>query len=72
MWKQELLTQSIGQIKPKAFIEVVGLISTFSDNDMDHRVTAHSGEVLHRFSGTRAQQFFSGCKVLFDRESKPT
>ncbi|XP_049904266.1 uncharacterized protein LOC126392721 [Epinephelus moara] len=44
--------------KAEEFIEVVGVISALSDQDIDHRVTANLEEVLHRFSGnvTMAQQ----------------
>lgn len=42
--------------KAEEFIEVVGLISALSDQDIDRTVTANLEEVLHRFSGIRAQQ----------------
>ncbi|KAL7369439.1 hypothetical protein ABVT39_015229 [Epinephelus coioides] len=42
--------------KAEEFIEVVGVISALSDQDVDHRVTANLEAVLRRFSGTRAQQ----------------
>ena len=41
--------------KAEEFIEVVGLISALSDQDIDHTVTANL-EVLHHFSGIRTQQ----------------
>ncbi|XP_054649077.1 uncharacterized protein LOC129190415 isoform X2 [Dunckerocampus dactyliophorus] len=42
--------------KAEELIEVVGVISALSDQDVDRRVTANLEEVLRRFSGTRVQQ----------------
>ncbi|KAK0143146.1 hypothetical protein N1851_018730 [Merluccius polli] len=42
--------------KAEEFIEVLGVISTLSDQDIDYRVTANLEEVVHRFSGTREHQ----------------
>lgn len=41
--------------KAEEFIEVVGLISALSDQDIDRTVTANL-KVLHHFSGIGAQQ----------------
>nr|XP_040035103.1 uncharacterized protein LOC120820917 isoform X1 [Gasterosteus aculeatus aculeatus] len=41
--------------KAEELIEVVGVISALSDEDIDHRVITNL-EVVHRFSGTRAHQ----------------
>nr|XP_040023923.1 uncharacterized protein LOC120812185 [Gasterosteus aculeatus aculeatus] len=42
--------------KAEELIEVVGVISVLSDEDIDHGVIANLEEVVHRFSGTRAHQ----------------
>uniref|UniRef100_G3NYU1 Integrase catalytic domain-containing protein n=1 Tax=Gasterosteus aculeatus aculeatus TaxID=481459 RepID=G3NYU1_GASAC len=42
--------------KAEELIEVVGVISALSDEDIDHRVITNLEEVVHRFSGTRAHQ----------------
>lgn len=42
--------------KADEFIEVVGLISALSNQDIDHRATANLEELLHHFSGNREQQ----------------
>lgn len=42
--------------KAETFIEVVGVFSALSDQDIDRRVTANLEEVLRRFSGTCALQ----------------
>ncbi|XP_030219380.1 uncharacterized protein LOC115548716 isoform X2 [Gadus morhua] len=42
--------------KAEEFIEVLGVISALSDQDIDYRVTANLEEVVHRFSGTREHQ----------------
>ena len=42
--------------KAEELIEVLGVISALSDQDIDHRVTENLEKVVHRFSGTRAHQ----------------